>query len=165
MRQRKPSIRTIQHSTISSKCIHQQEQLFLMRAVSKIITAWSKKRNPCNKEQKLKMKISWCTDYKTPHQKRLTIWWIFNTYSSWTEDWGGSHLGKKRIHFDGSWLRPNGHKLQFGVKGQSTGLMRESMLHRLGQWARKTERSTDDRRKIYYRSDKPAHFRKALLWV
>lgn len=37
----------------------------------------------------------------------------------------------KRIHFDGSRLCPDGHKLQLGVKGQSTGLMREPMLHSL----------------------------------
>lgn len=45
----------------------------------------------------------------------------------------GDDFEKKRIHFDGSRLCPDGHKLQFGVKGQSTRLVRESMLHRLGQ--------------------------------
>lgn len=57
----------------------------------------------------------------------------------------------KRIHFNGSWLCPDGHKLQLWVKGQSTGLMREPMFHSLwekhrqSQTVGKTNRSTISR--------------------
>lgn len=37
----------------------------------------------------------------------------------------------KRIHFNGSRLCPDGHKLQLRVKGQGTGLMREPMFYSL----------------------------------
>lgn len=60
----------------------------------------------------------------------------FNTYLSLRFGGPVQERGddfEKRIHFDGSRLCPNGHKLQFGVKGQGTRLVRESMLHRLGQ--------------------------------
>lgn len=101
------------YSTISSKRIHQQEQLFLMMAVLKITTRNNQETNPYSKKQKFHWK--WAdVQINKHHIKRsyktevITVCALpaaagvdlidFNTYPSWTEDWGlgGSNLGVKK---------------------------------------------------------------------